>query len=143
MDSQDSHDALHLALDIAKSRDPPQFSMLASRVFGAGVCALRESVCPRAQNNIFEHGSLYAVYMWRPQPWHIPEEDELSELESLICKPGDSDTQLPATDDGTHYYYGLNDQLHARDVKWYFSATAVAVDFCKSTSKQRYSIVLQ
>jgi hypothetical protein len=29
----------------------------------------------------------------------------------------------------------LNEQLRARDVKWYFSAAAVAVDFCKSTSK--------
>jgi hypothetical protein len=42
---------------------------------------------------------------------------ELSELEALICQPGDADTQLPATDAGTYYYPELGTQHKGQNIK--------------------------
>jgi hypothetical protein len=111
-------------------------------VFGAVLCPLREPVVRFAQLNIFEQGSLHAIHELKPNFWHIPEEEELSELEALICQPGDSDTQLPAADDGTYYYPELGAQRKGQNTKWFLSATAIAINFCKSSSDWKYRIEL-
>jgi hypothetical protein len=130
MEEERSHDAVIFALDLAKSRDPPRFANLACKVFGVGTCPLRDvSWDPR--NNFFIEGSLHALYQWRPSPWLLPTEDELASMEALLCQPGDSNTLLPTTDEGIHYFGDMGAQHHARHRRWFFSAVAVAIEYCK------------
>jgi hypothetical protein len=117
--------------------------MLSSRVFGAVLCPLHEPVLQVAQFNIFEQGSLHAMHEWKPRSWNIPEEEELSELEVLICQPGDSDTQLPATEYGTYYFPELGAQHKGQNIKWFFSATAIAINSRKPSSDWTYPIELR
>jgi len=130
--SQPLVDAVHHALDLAKTRHPSQFARLSCKVFGAGTCPLDTARFALIRDNLFTEGALHTVYSWRPPLWHIPEEDEVSALEALLCRPGDSDTQLHATDEGEYYYCEIGEHVSARMTRWFFSATAVAIKFSKS-----------
>lgn len=74
---------------------------------------------------------MHEVYKWRPPVWHIPREDELSALEALLCRPGDFDTQLPVTSDGEYFYLHGRKNFDLRGRQWFFSAAAVATEYCK------------
>lgn len=55
----------------------------------------------------------------------------MSKLERLICEPGDSDTLLPTTEEGVFYFPDIAEHFHAARYRWYFSAAAVAIEFCE------------
>lgn len=83
------------------------------------------------ENNFFVEGAVSDVYSWRPKPWWIPNDCEISKLESLLCQPGQADDGGRITDDGIRYFHDMTAHLRARNTRWHFSAAAVAIDFCK------------
>ena len=125
-------DALQHALVLAKTRNPVEFAKLACTTFGIGDCPIRRVALRITQVNIFAEGALSEIFHWMPAPWSLPEDSELSKIEALICQPGDSDTQLPTTDEGVLYFPDTADHLAAAHTRWFFSAAAIAIDFCKS-----------
>ncbi|KAI4714652.1 hypothetical protein J4E89_000333 [Alternaria sp. Ai002NY15] len=132
--SQSFSDALHYALMLAKQRHPSRFAKLVGATFGLGDCPVRRTIGGVMQNNLFVNGALSDIYHWHPVPWCVPDDQELSTLEALICQPGESDILLPVTDDGIFYFRDIREHSHAGLLRWYFSAAAVAVDFCKCSS---------
>jgi len=48
-----------------------------------------------------------------PTIWGPADDDELAKLESLICLPGDTDTQLPMTNEGVFYFPGMDTHMIA------------------------------
>ena len=112
-------DALLFVLHRAHSRGPTRFSELADRVFGNGICPIG---LYRDQNNIFNQGSLADLLSWRPNPWMIPKDEDLSRMESLLCKQ--SDPRPPRSADSELCHRSFD------NIKCYFSAAAVAIDYC-------------
>ncbi|KAH6860691.1 hypothetical protein BKA58DRAFT_431829 [Alternaria rosae] len=98
--------ALQYALLRARKRNGPEFARLAGETSG------------ESQINNFVEGALHDVYSWEPEPWAMPDDDELAKLEALICLPGETDTQLPMTDEGILYFPDFKSvsrpELHAR-----------------------------
>lgn len=103
---------------------------MASKVFGVGQCPLDE-FRGWPQCDLFVEGSLCAIYSWRPPSWYIPEENKLTTLEALLCRPGDSDTRHPTIEDGIPYFRDIREQRCVLDNRFFFSATAVAIKFRK------------
>ena len=132
--SQAFSDAHQHALVLAKNRHPSKFAKLVSPTFALGDCPIGNLGLGMVQNNLFVEGALSDIYHWHPAPWCIPNEKELSRLEALICQPGNSDTCLPITEDGIFYYKDITDHFYAAGSRWYFSAAAVAIEFCKLSS---------
>jgi hypothetical protein len=66
--SQDFMDAILLALDLVKSRNPVQFAALSHGLFGDHDCPVN-NVPGRAHNNVFFEGALHDVFSWRPGSW--------------------------------------------------------------------------
>jgi len=130
--SQAFSDALQHALVLAKTRHPSKFADLVRGTFGLGDCPIRGVALGIVQNNLFVEGALSDIYHWHPSPWQIPSDQELSRYEALICQPGQSDTLLPITDDGVFYFPDITEHFDAERLRWYFSAAAVAIEFCKS-----------
>ncbi|KAI4932513.1 hypothetical protein J4E85_002911 [Alternaria conjuncta] len=128
--SQSFSDALQHALVLAKNRHPSRFAELTRETFGLGDCPIRSSTLGFVQNNLFVQGALSDIYHWHPTPWSIPGDKELSKLERLICEPGDLDNLLPTTDEGVFYFPDITEHFHAARYRWYFSAAAVAIEFC-------------
>ena len=126
-------DALQHILILAKNRNPPRFAKLACTVFGIGRCPLLIELIMSCNNNLFIEGALYDIFSWHPNSWSLPNDDELSKLEALICMPGNTDTRLPITDDGTFYFSDVADHLKRSNLYrlWCFSAASIAIDFCK------------
>ena len=124
-------DALQHVLVLAKNRNPPMFARLACTMFGMGRCPLDGGFF--YENNYFIEGALYDIFSWHPNSWSLPNDDELSRLEALICMPGDTDTRLSVTDDGTFYFSDVADHLEYWNLYrlWCFSAASTAIDFCK------------
>jgi hypothetical protein len=115
-------DALFVALEIARNRNSEKFAQLASKVFGQ--CACPNEDFPGDAHNLFHEGELYDVYSWRTDSWCILKESELTKLEALLCQPRDGDPP--------HEFDRELNHLIMRNTKYYFSAAAVAVSFCKS-----------
>ena len=113
-------DALLFALNCANTRNPEQFKQLTSGVFGHGTCPVGFS---RDDNNLFKKGSLDELLLWRPDPWWIPEDEDLSRIETFLCKQTNPGPVRGS--DGEMNHFSLN------KFRCYFSATAVAIDYCK------------
>ena len=108
--------ALQLALELAKARNPFAFARHAVQTFGNQYPQdLRASHEPK-RGNLFSEGSLCEILGWKPETWHIPCHEELASIEALLS--------IRAVG-GMHTFYC------ARNTKWYFSATAVAIQYCK------------
>jgi hypothetical protein len=127
--------ALRHALVSARKRNGPEFARLAGETFGPRLCPI-DQFPGQSQMNIFVQGALYDVYSWNPEPWKIPDYDELAKLEALICLPGDTDTELPITDKGIFYFPGMDTHMIAANERWFFSAASIAIDCCKSNSSR-------
>jgi hypothetical protein len=84
-----------------------------------------------AQTNLFVEGALLQIYDWHPMSWCIPEDNELSKLEALICQPGNSDQQLPVTEDGVFFFPDITAHFDVAHRRYFFFAAAVAIEFCK------------
>ena len=130
--SQTFSDALQHALVLAKTRNPVEFAKLACTTFGIGDCPLRRMALRMTQINLFEEGALSEIFHWLPAPWSLPEDSELSRIEALLRQPDGSDTQLPTTAEGVFYFPDTANHLTAAHNRWFFSAAAIAIDFCKS-----------
>jgi hypothetical protein len=124
------NEALQYALICARKRNGPEFARLAGETFGPQLCPI-DRFPGWSQMNIFTTGALHDVYSWYPEPWKIPDDDDLAKLEALLCLPGDTDTQLPVTDEGVFYFPGLDTHLWAAKERWFFSAASIAIDYCK------------
>lgn len=82
-------------------------------------------------STVFRRDAYDVVMDWRPPPWHIPSSDELSVLESL--------TTVPTT--GSYRFNG--EWEDARDYStaiWYFSATAVTIQFLQRLSNYEQKV---
>jgi hypothetical protein len=83
-------DALNYALTLARSAHPVKFEALASKA----LCPFEEirnnekHGCYKEQyhRHMFIEGSLDRVLAWRPSLWAIPDETELSAMESLLTE---------------------------------------------------------
>jgi len=128
---QNFSDALHRALILAKTQSASEFVDLARITFGAGACPVPYTALGLERHNLFVESALPEILRWQPEPWCIPGDHELSRIEALICQPRDSDVELHITKDGARYFQDITAHLSARRQRWYFSAAAVAVDFCK------------
>ncbi|KAF2824896.1 hypothetical protein CC86DRAFT_48363 [Ophiobolus disseminans] len=135
--SQSFVEAVHDALDRAKTRHPSQLARLSRKLFGPTTCRLRTPVLREPQMKLFVEGALHAVFTWRPPSWAVPQEEEIAALEALLCQPGESDTQLPATDDGVYFYPEIDSQISALGYRWYFSATAIAIHFLQQPPQKQ------
>jgi hypothetical protein len=76
-------------------------------------------------------GALSDIHDWHPEPWYTPGDKEISRMEALICQPGDSDDQLPVTDEGLFYHPDIAVHFKHAQHRWFTSATAAAIDSCK------------
>ena len=123
-------DALHYAIACARRRNGPEFARLARDTFGMGWCPI-EFAPGLSQMNMFVTGALSDVYAWHPKPWSSPDDKELSKLEALLCIPDDTDTELPATEEGVIYYPEMTSHIQATSERWFFSAASVAIGFRK------------
>ena len=112
-------DALLFALQRAHSRSTERFAQLTSRAFGKGRCPVG---LYGDQNNIFNKGSLVYLLSWRPDPWLIPQDEDLSRMENLLCKQ--SDPRPPRAIDSQLCHRSME------NIRCYFSAAAVAIDYC-------------
>ncbi|KAI4940158.1 hypothetical protein J4E86_011124 [Alternaria arbusti] len=95
--------ALQYALLCARKRNGPEFARLAGETFGVRLCPI-DRLPGESQMNKFVEGALHDVYSWEPDPWAMPDDDELAKLENLVCFPSDTDTDLPMTDEGIFYF---------------------------------------
>jgi len=128
----DFNEALHHALMLVQARHPSKFEALASTTFGMRTCPIRNYAMGMPQHNIFTEGAFPEILHWLPELWCLPEENELAKIEALICQPTDLDNPLVKTkENGTRCFDGITCQLDALDHRWYFSAAAVAINFCK------------
>lgn len=129
--------ALQYALLCARKRNGPEFARLAGETFGVRLCPI-DRLPGKSQMNKFVEGALHDVYSWEPDPWAMPDDDELAKLENLVCLPSDTDTDLPMTDEGIFYFPGMDSHMIAAAERWFFSAASIAIDFCKSNSPYFY-----
>jgi len=114
--SGDFDRALQLALELAKARNPLTFARLAVKTFGDEYPErLRVSYEPR-RGNLFSEGSLCTLFEWKPEPWRIPSHEELTSIEALLSMKA---------------VRGMETFYSAHNTKWYFSATSVAIQYCK------------
>ncbi|KAI4701489.1 hypothetical protein J4E81_003229 [Alternaria sp. BMP 2799] len=111
-------DALLFALNRANTRNPERFKELIDGVFGHGLCPVGSW---RDQDNIFLKGSLGELLSWRPDPWWIPEDADLSRMEILLCNQTDP---KPARAVDPEVYHSSVSKFRC-----YFAAAAVAIDY--------------
>ncbi|KAI4688704.1 uncharacterized protein J4E84_004634 [Alternaria hordeiaustralica] len=121
--SQDFIEALVLAPDMAKSRDSTKFARLTRGIFGNIICPV-SNLRGMGQYNIFVEGALHDVLCWRPSPWAIPTDSELARMEGLVCRPEENNELI-------YNWCHVEDPRRLCNSKYYFSAAAVAIDFCK------------
>jgi len=121
--SQDFIEALLSALDIAETRNPTRFAQLTHRAFGNHICQIN-NVHGMIENNLFVDGALDAVHAWRPKAWSIPTDSELSRMEGLVCQSEKDKTLI-------YDWCYVESPLRLKNSRYYFSAAAVAIDFCK------------
>jgi hypothetical protein len=132
--TQDFYDLRQHLLDNLRRRDPVRFHSLVAATYGHG----RSPVRGELWRKLFVVDSFNVIYNWKPTAWTIPLESELCALESISTRPwaqwtaaqqrAIADTEERPWDryENADHYSGCT--------KWYFSATAVAIDFSKSNS---------
>jgi hypothetical protein len=110
-------DAVQYALELASTH--PGFEGLIAKACGMPHIDLGRSP--------FVKGSHWKVLNWKPTLWSMPSEAELALLENLLAEPGsygDFSAGFPEVK-----AVDFDCSVEYRRVRWYFSATAVAIDF--------------
>jgi hypothetical protein len=131
---QKFYDLRQHLLDTLRRRDPLRFHSLVAATYGHG----RSPVRGELWRKLFVDDSFDAIYNWKPTAWTIPLDSELCALESISTRPWAQWTtaQQRAIADTEERPWNLYEDAdhYSGCTKWYFSATAVAIDFSKSNS---------
>ena len=112
--------ALRFALVLADRRDPDKFARLTDKVFGPGICPIERNL---ERCNLFIQGCHSEILSWAPDPWWVPHDKDLVRMEAMLYL--------------TRYHqppYHMDcdvDCYSEENTKYYFSAAAVAIDYCK------------
>ncbi|KAG9186725.1 hypothetical protein G6011_09833 [Alternaria panax] len=114
-------DALQHALNLAKKRR----------------CPLLVDLVGSYSNDYFVEGALYDIFSWHPKSWKLPSDDELAKLEVLICIPAPTDEDQPTTNDGIPYFSDVAEHLGVANMRWYFSAASIAIDFLQKLPREQ------
>ncbi|KAF2691273.1 hypothetical protein K458DRAFT_483314 [Lentithecium fluviatile CBS 122367] len=148
---QHFNDGPQYVLEIAHSKSRTRFTELASKAFGteppllkASGVALVRLAARMPWRYYFVEGLLPAVLSWKPDPWEIPSEEELRDLEGRLIEPK-SLAQVEAwiAQQGRRYVKHEDFDMfeESQDTRWFFSAVAVAINFLQSIpSAQRQQI---
>lgn len=127
-DGGDFDNALQFALELAKARDPPYFATCARVTFGNEYPWLLRNSNSTRLGNLFSEGSLCALFELKPESWRMPSHEELASIEALLSMRAVANMET---------FYS------AQNTRWYFSATAVAIQYCKfHTRCSRMSLTL-
>jgi hypothetical protein len=115
-------DAIQCALELASTN--PSFGELIAKACGQPQGIWTEADLGRSP---FVKGSHWKVLNWKPALWSIPSETELAAMENLLTEPGcwgNLMAEFPEAEAGD-----FDCTLEYRRVRWYFSATTIAIDF--------------
>ncbi|KAI0585025.1 hypothetical protein Alg215_02721 [Pyrenophora tritici-repentis] len=129
--------ALQHALLLAKSQNPTEFAKLACEVFGTRQCPIPVYDNLGSEINFFIEEALYGIFSWHPAPWSMPKDDEVKNLEALICRPEHTDDGLPIKDESDRCFRNIALHIKAAKERWFFSAASIAIDFLQRLPVER------
>ncbi|KAF1958236.1 hypothetical protein CC80DRAFT_490842 [Byssothecium circinans] len=123
--------ALSLVLRLARTSNRRRFDEVTAKAFGDEPPHLDEQY---AWRHLFVEGALEQVLSWDPAPWSIPIEEDIRNMEALLTLPKSDDEIWEWVHSQPNPFEWMPsvdvDLIHlSQGAKWFFSATAVAINF--------------
>jgi hypothetical protein len=122
-------DAVQCALELASTH--PDFESFIAKACGPPQSMRIQGDLGRAP---FVQGSHWRVLSWKPVLWSMPSDAELTSMERLLTDPGTPAAFNAEYPEALRAYHDC--ALEYRRVKWYFSATTVAIDFLERLPRE-------